>query len=201
MLVNRVNTLETTVAAQQATINSLTNDVKYLKDLVNSREQQSRDSTIRIFNFPGSDAETNLTNKVYDKLLKPILAAAKQKGDLATLPQVGTTIEDIYRAGKFAAGANKPPPPIVVKLTSTTIRLALLRNKRLNTPPPQEGGKRMTIAEDLTPPTYKKYRELLSDDRVEKGWTINGSIFIVKKSDKSVIRVRSAYDSIDQILG
>jgi len=201
LLVTRVNTLETTVAAQQATINALNTDVKNLKDLVNFREQQHRSSTIRVFNFPGSDAETNLATKVYDRLFKPILAAAKQKGDLATLPQVGTTIENIYRAGKFAAGANKPPPPIVVKLSSTTIRMALLRNKRLNTPPPPEGGKRLVIAEDLTPATYKKYRELLSDDRVEKGWTIDGGIYIVKKSDKSVIRVRSAYDSIDEILG
>ncbi len=153
-------------ASQKSTIEALTADVRSLKDIVNHHEQQSRATSLRIFNFPGSCDETGLATKVYDRLLKPILAAAKAKGDLATLPQVGNTIEDIYRAGKFAAGANKPPPPIVVKLTSPTIRMALLRNKR-----------------------------------VEKGWTMNGGIFLVKKSDKSVVKVKSIYDSIDEILG
>jgi len=201
LLVNRVNTLEATVASQKTTIEALTADVKSLKDIVNYHEQQTRASSLRIFNFPGSGDETALATKVYDRLLKPILAAAKAKGDLATLPQVGNTIEDIYRAGKFAAGANKPPPPIVVKLTSPTIRMALLRNKRLSTPPPAEGAKRMIIAEDLTPATHKRYRELIGDERVEKGWTMNGCIFLVKKSDKSVVKVKSIYDSLDEILG
>ena len=201
LLVNRVNVLETTVASQKSTIEALTADVRSLKDIVNHHEQQSRASSLRILNFPGSGDETALASKVYDRLFKPILAAAKAKGELTTLPQVGNTIEEIYRAGKFAAGANKPPPPIVVKLASPTIRMALLRNKRLSTPPPAEGAKRMVITEDLTPATHKRYRELISDDRVEKGWTINGGILLVKKSDKSVVKVKSIYDSNDEILG
>jgi hypothetical protein len=59
----------------------------------------------------------------------------------------------------------------------------------------------MVITEDLTPATHKRYRELISDDRVEKGWTINGGILLVKKSDKSVVKVKSIYDSNDEILG
>ena len=95
------------------------------------------------------------------------------KGDLLTLPQVGTTITEVYRAGRFSQGVNKPPPPVVVKFTSPNIRMAVLKNKRTNMPLPTEvGAKRFIIVEDLTPATYRKLQELAGDDRVDKAWTI-----------------------------
>lgn len=136
LLVTRVTTLEATVSAQQKAISDLQSEVKHLKERDNEREQDLRSNALRLFNFPGSDSETNLSGRVYEKLLKPILAAAKSKGDIATLPQVGNTIVEIFRVGKFAAGANKPPPPIVIKFASSAVRVAILKNKRNNTPPP-----------------------------------------------------------------
>jgi len=160
-----------------------------------------RGNALRIFNFPGSDSETNLAAKVYDKLLKPILAAAKSKGDLTTLPQCANTIDDIFRVGKFAAGANKPPPPIVVKFSSPAVRLAILKNKRLHTPPPEGGAKKMVLTEDLTSPSYRKMKELNEDERVSKVWSRNGVLWLVKTGDNMPpIQVRSVYDSNDKIL-
>jgi len=199
-LVTRVTTLETKVTAQDAAIASLTAEVKYLKESFNDREQFFRMDTLRIFNVPGSNNETGLSAKVYDTLLKPILAAARANGDLPTLPQVGNTISEIFRAGRFAQGANKPPPPIIVKFCSSNIRMAILRNKRNNTPPPEVGNKRITIVEDLTPPNHKKMRDLLADERVEKVWTLSGSIWFSTKKDKKAIKVKSPYESNDSII-
>jgi hypothetical protein len=190
----------------ESSVKSLTLEVKQLKDHVNSREQESRVTAIRLFNFPGSNEEINLAGRIYDKILKPILQAAKSKGDISSIPQVGNTISDVFRVGRFAQGANKPPPPILIKLATPALRLAILRNKRNNTPPPSEeerslGVKRFLIAEDLTSPTYRKLKELLQDDRVLKAWTINGTIWVVPKGDNaSPLRVKSAYDHNDLIL-
>jgi len=200
-LVSRVTALETRVTEQDKTIASLQAEIKTLKDRDNNREQQSRGNALRIYNFPGSGDEVNLAAKVYEKLLKPILAAAKAKGELPTLPQVGNTIEDVYRTGKFAAGQNKPPPPIVVKFSSPAVRLAVLRNKRNNTPPPGENQKKMSISEDLTPATHRKLKDLLADERVAKVWTLNGSLRYVTHSENSKpMMVKSVFDSNDKIL-
>jgi len=200
-LVNRVTTLETRVAEQDKIIASMQAEMRLLKDRDNSRDQQSRGNALRIYNFPGSGDETNLAAKVYDRLLKPILAAAKSKGELPTLPQVGNTIENVYRVGKFAAGSNKPPPPLIVKFSSPAIRLAVLRNKRNNPPPPGENQKKITISEDLTPASHCKLKDLLEDERVAKVWTLNGSIWYVTNAENAKPKfVKSVFDSNEKIL-
>jgi len=201
MVTGRVTVLESKATAQDTSIASLVSEVKLLKEQANERDQAGKLNALRIFNFPGSDSETGLAASVYDTVLKPILAAAKQKGDLTTLPQVGSTIAEIFRAGKFSQGVMKPPPPIIIKFTTPTIRMAILRNKRTNTPPPAEAGdKRFILVEDLTHTTYKKLRELAEDDRVEKAWTIGGHIWLITKKNKAPIKVKSILDSNEAIL-
>ena len=110
-LVAKVSSLEIKLAVSEATIVALSSEVKYLKDRDNARDQSDRQLSLRIFNVPGSNSETGLTSKVYEDVLKPLLSAAKSQGEIPTLPQVGTTIAECYRAGKFSPGSNKPPPP------------------------------------------------------------------------------------------
>ena len=200
-LVKKVTTLETTVSEQGKLISTLQEEVKHLKERDNTREQTLRGNSLRLFNFPGSGSETNLAATVYDKLLKPILAAAKSKGDIATLPQMPNTISEVFRVGKFAAGANKPPPPIVIKFTTPAVRLAILKNKRLHTPPAEGGNKKMVLTEDLTTPSHRKMKELQADDRVAKVWTRSGVLWLCKTGDNMPpIQVKSVYDTNDKIL-
>lgn len=200
-IVTRVTTLEAIVTEQDNAIKSLQQEVRLLKDRDNVREQCSRGNALRLFNFPGSDSETNLASKVYDKLLKPILVAAKAKGDYPTVPQVGTTIEEVFRVGKFAHGSNKPPPPIIIKFSTPAVRIAVLKNKRVSTPSPEEGQKRMVLVEDLTPATHKKMTSLLEDQRVAKVWSMGGVLWYVKRGDnQSPKQVKSIFDSNDAIL-
>ncbi len=64
------------------------------------------------------------------------------------------------------------------------------------------GAKKYAMSEDLTTPTYRKYRSLLEDERVEKAWTRSGEVWVVRKGENQrPILVKSVYDSNDQILG
>jgi len=98
------------------------------------------------------------------------------------------------------------PSPIIIKLCSKQLRLAILKNKKtsISSPTTQEraaGIKRFVLVEDLTPPNYKKLSELLGDERIEKAWSIEGRLrFVLSGSDKSVKKVKSVYDSVDQYI-
>jgi len=212
-VVTRVSTLETTVAAQalviksqEETIKTLVADVKTLKEKTNAQDQHLKSNAVRLFNFPGSNDETGLHTKVYDRILKPILVAAKAKGDLATVPQLKNVIKECFRAGCFAAGSNKPPPPVIIKFISPAVRLAILKNKRTNTPSPSEaekalGLKKFALAKDLTTPTYRKLQELQKEEGVSKAWAMGGEIWFVKNEENSQPRkVKSVYDPIGVIL-
>jgi len=197
----KVATLEAKNLALEKTIINLSTEVKQLKEQFNTREQQLRSNSVRLFNFPGSNNETGLAAKVYDKVLKPILAAAKAKGEIATLPQVGTAIEEVFRVGKFAAGPGKPPPPVLIKFTSPDLRLAILRNKRVSMPPPTDSSKKFIITEDLTTPTYRKLQEIREHENVARAWTMNGSIWFVPAGEnQSAKKVKSIYDDISTIV-
>jgi uncharacterized coiled-coil protein SlyX len=201
-MVARVTSLEAKVETQEKTIGYLRCEVRALQNRVNDHEQERRNLSLRLFHFPGSDSETGLAKKVYDKLLKPILKAAHAKGDLPTTPQVDNVIEEIYRAGRFAAGANKPPPPIIIKFVSPAVRKAILMHKRNNTPPPDSGSKRLILTEDLTPDTHKKLKQLMDDERVVKVWSRSGTLWYVPRGDNAKAKiVKSVFLSNDQILG
>jgi hypothetical protein len=69
------------VASQETAISTLEKEVKKLKELTNDREQQSRENVIRLFNLSEDDNAADqgkaLANRVYDRILKPVMVAAK----------------------------------------------------------------------------------------------------------------------------
>ena len=212
-LTSTVGTLEAKVASQEVTIINMQKEMKKMKEQLNDSDQQSRGQYIRLFNFPlaeddnSADLGRALASRVYDRVLKPIIVAAKAKNEIATVPQCTNVIEDIYRVGKpTTRDGVLRPPPIIIKLCSKQLRLAILKNKKASIPSPttQEraaGIKRFVLVEDLTPPTYKKLTELLGDDRVEKAWSVEGRLrFVLMGNDKGVKKVKSVFDSVDQIV-
>jgi len=192
-------------------VKSLNKEVRELKTQLNIRDQQGRGKSLRLFGVPITPEEANsgpeaykaLSKRVYD-IIKPMLTAAKTKGELDTVPQLNTAVEDCYRVGRFD---QKTPPPIIINFTNRRVRMAVLRYKKLNTPSPSEdekksGAVKFSLVEDLTGPTYRKLKEIQQDVRVERAWTMDGSIRYTTSGDKSgaVRRVRSIYDSIDIII-
>jgi hypothetical protein len=209
-LEEKVISLETKTAAQEAVINSLKKEVQHLKESSNDRDQADRGNTLRLFGLPLSrderDGNKTTAAVAYDRILKPILSAAKSKGSVPSVPQLSSLVTECYRVGKPGPSESGSPPPIIIKFVNPQHRLAILRTKKENTPSPTDaeraaGFKRFVIVEDLTPANHKTLKDLNSDDRVEKVWSVDGRIrFVLSGDDKSVKRVKSVFDSVDSII-
>jgi len=209
-LEEKVLSLETKTAAQEAVINSLKKEVQHLKESSNDRDQADRGNTLRLFGLPLSrderDGNKTTAAVAYDRILKPILSAAKSKGSVPSVPQLSSLVTECYRVGKPGSSESGSPPPIIIKFVNPQHRLAILRTKKENTPSPTDaeraaGFKRFVIVEDLTPANHKTLKDLNSDDRVEKVWSVDGRIrFVLSGDDKSVKRVKSVFDSVDSII-
>jgi hypothetical protein len=204
-LKQKVDDLQAKVGHQEDTIKRLKEQNNYLKQLIKGK-------TMRLFNFPmgedeAADTGRALAARVYERVLKPLLTAAKAKNELSTVPQCNNVVDSIYRVGKPTVmdGVTRPSP-IVIRLCSKQLHTAIMKCKREATPAPstQEkaaGIRRFVVVEDLTAPTYKLLRELLEDDRVEKAWSVNGRLrYVQTGDDKSVKHVKSVFDPMDTIL-
>ena len=211
-LESKVSVLQVTSVAHEHSITELQREVKQLKEAGNVRDQEARANVIRIFNLPSTDDESANSNKilaakVYERVFKPVLTAAKAKGDLATLPQQQTLIEDCFRARGPNTNSNSgPPPPVIVKLTTHAYKVALMRNKRDNIPAPSRsevtsGARPLFMVEDLTAVTHMKMKELKEDKRVAKIWSVDGLIRLtLSTSPEYVIKVKSPYVDFEKIL-
>jgi hypothetical protein len=214
-----VNRIEATQAEHkvritecEAKIEVLDRQVYELRNIVNMREQEQRNMSIRISGFPLLDDEKASTDakflakKIYEKALYPVLAAAKAKNDIDKIPTLNNTIASCYRVGaNFARANTATPPPLVIKLQSEHVRMAILKNKRLSTPSPTDeekamGLKKMIIMEDLTPACYKLLRDLQRSEEVQKAWTVEGRIRFLLTGSQTIHKVKSVFDSASGII-
>jgi hypothetical protein len=196
----------------EAKIGVLDRQVYDLRNIVNQREQELRNMSIRISGFPLQDDEKASTDakflakKIYEKALYPVLAGAKAKNDIDKIPNLNNTIASCYRVSANTARANtSTPPPVVIKLQSEHARMAILKNKRLSTPSPTAeekalGLKKMIIMEDLTPSCYKQLRELQRSEEVQKAWTVEGRIRFLLTGSQTIHKVKSVFDPASQII-
>jgi len=202
----RVTTLE-------GEVSSMSKEIKSLKEVVNHREQLARNLVIRINGLPlsedeihGPDAAGAAAKAAYDRILRPILTAAKTKAIIPTTPSLNNTIVKAYRF-TIKSASMSGPPPIVLTLASSAIKTAIFKAKKDAMPTTSDadkaaGSKRFTMAEDLTPPTYQFLQRLREDKRVSRAWSVDGAIRYVRDGDKDNIvrKIRSIYDSLDSIL-
>ena len=153
-----------------------------------------------------SSGSQYISEKIYERILRPILTVAKAKNFVEKVTNLHNTISNCYRVGSTAAKPGQSnPPPIVVKLCNPQLRIAILKCKKDSTPKPTDaekaaGFKRFNIAEDLTPPAFKKLKELQGREESAKAWTIDGKIFFVMKDSTSIMKVSSVFDDIRVIL-
>ena len=182
-------------------------ELRSVKNTLNVREQQLRSAQVRVFNFPvAADDATALTARIYDRILRPLLSAAKTAGDLGSVPQVQNVVETCYRAFvQEEPEEGQPPPPVVIRFTNKQLKIAVLKQRRQSMPVPSEGEqkkgiKRFLIVEDLTPPAHKLLKAMQADPRTDKVWSVNGQIHYSIPGKSGYKKVRSVFDSIDQIL-
>ena len=200
----------TAIAELRAELQQNKLDVKSLKTSHNQREQRLRATTIRLFNFPvilgeSVDNYRPLATRVYDKVLKPALVAARAAGDVGSVSQQQNCVEACFRA--FSPKEPPPgaaPPPIIIRLVSNAIKFAVMKNRK-HIPAPVEdsqlGVKRYVLVEDLTPEALSLFRSLQRDERTEKVWTLNGVIHYTKPGISGFSKVKNIFDPLDTILG
>ena len=219
-LQEKVTLLETAVVVLNETVASLSKEVAELKDKSNARDQQARGHSLRLYGLGLGEEEDNsaesgraLLKRVYDTIVKPVLAAARANKQLEALPSLANAVSEVYRVRVGAPKQAIPgqpvepqlPPPLIVKFASAHVRMAFLKNKKTSLPPPTAaeraaGITKYVAVEDLTAPTYKKLREMLDSDKVDKVWAADGRLRFTVPGNKNIGKVKSVYSSIDDIL-
>jgi hypothetical protein len=100
---------------------SVKKELRHAKESINRMELASRSLTIRVLGLPVSQEESAspgeanriATKAAYDKIFKPIWAAAKGRGTISTVPQLNTAVESGYRLRSFAKDKRgNPLPPL-----------------------------------------------------------------------------------------
>jgi hypothetical protein len=202
---------QTKISQLEDQVCGLNGEVKQLKELVNLREQQARNLTVRILGLPvtedevnGPDPATSTARTAYERMVRPILSAAKTKGKISTLPALQNTVIKVYCTSK-PSPAN-PPPPIILHLVSANIKTAIFSAHKDALPNPTDaekaaGLKKFLLVEDLTPTTFAFLKLLKEDKRVERAWTVDGQIKFIKAGDKEnvICKVQSIYNTIDSL--
>jgi hypothetical protein len=218
----RVEKLEAKVLSLEDSVKKITKELATMKDQNNAREQLLRGHSIRIIGVPISEEESSsrepakvLLKKVFERVIKPVLIAAKSNGHIDTVPSMSNTVSEIYRVrmglpqAQGVVGLPRPPtlpPPIIVKFTSLDLRTAFMRNKRVSIPAVSEaeklaGVKKILAVEDLTGPSHKKMRELIAEPAVEKVWSVDGRLRFTLVGDNTIVRrVKSVFDPVAAII-
>ncbi len=228
-LSTRLDSISTTVTSLQSTVDTHTSDIAQLRSEIKTlktsqqvREQRLRASTIRLFNYPYFAGESldnfkALTAKVYDRVIRPTLVAAKSAGDVGSVQQQQNVVESCFRvyprghsgaagdaANDGATGPSTPSGPIIIRLSNTAIKSTIMKHRK-SIPPPSDGERRdgvrrFVLVEDLTPEAYGLLKALQQDTRTEKVWSSHGQLFYTVPGVPGYKRVRNIFDSIDTIL-
>ena len=120
----KVDTIDTSFAMYRketdAKLDALQQELVNVKISANNRDQILRMKSVKLSGFPisddeknASDAEKFLAKRVYDKILLPILTAAKEDGALDSVPTLAKTIDEIRRISAWS-----PPSANVVGLAT-----------------------------------------------------------------------------------
>ncbi len=213
-----VNKIDAKQTAQEARIVKLESDVTVLKqqvhslkNIVNRREQESRGLSVRISGFPYTDEEKGSTDskylakKLHERVIQHLLNQAKLKNYIDRVPALDKTISSCHRLRTNSPTGTASPPPIILKFVSDQVRLAALRCKRQHMPAPSpserdQGILKFSMAEDLTPSTFAKLKELSREECIIKSWTINGRIKFMIRDDTRIHTVRSVFDDVPDII-
>ena len=213
-----ITQLSTKVTNLEAKVETLEKEMKDMQGNVNDREQYARSWSIRINGLDVSKEEEDrlgkdraVMKKAYDRVLKPILQAAKDEGVIESVPSsYYNLLENGHKLQYFKRPGAKPskpgPPAVIVRFSSRFMRNTVLRNKRKHTPNPSAaevvaGSSKYSIYEDLTRMNFQLLKSLIEDTRFSKCWTVDGKIrFILAEDSTNRIHiVTNIHQSLDVI--
>ena len=191
-------------------------EITDLKSQLNTIQQGERSCNLRVLGLdvPAEDIAAlgpskAIMKKVYDRLIKPVLVAAKAKNVLDTVPKIDTVLASAHMAGKPIRDAQGRtlPAPIIVKFQSPELRNVVLKHKKASLPEPSAaeraaGIRKFLLAEDLTKANLDLFKRLIDDKRIGTVWTIGGCarFVLADDADKHVHKAASPFLSVDQIV-
>lgn len=175
---------------------------------LNALEQHHRSWSVRVNGVQLSSAEEvsirAVKNRVFNEVLKPILAGAVECGDLHEVPCMDNVIEHAHvlpaREGQVK--------PIICRFTIREYRSLVFKHKKTYAPreaadPPNRarpGRYRFPFFEDLTKMTFTKMRAIATHPRVEACWSSGGQLRFKLKEGGVVHRVHNVLDTADDIV-
>jgi hypothetical protein len=187
-------------------------EISGLHHRMNTMEQYNRSWSIRVNNIPLSPEDEKNPRKVmevvYNKLVLPILTGAHQQGAIDNIPTIQSAIETAH----ILPGKPNSPKPIIVRFFSRHLKQILFLFKKDFSPKPPSSSISSSPSqrtprhlypffEDLTRDNFMKMRALAADQRVSACWSVGGQIrFRLTSNPEIVHRVKSVYDSVDNIL-
>lgn len=200
----------------------LTNN-SFLEAKCNELEQYNRSWSVRIQNIPLTEEEekspAKTRDKVYNLALLPILAGAKERGDISIIPEADQLLEVAHvLAGK--PGENKP---VIARFYNRIDKALCLRLKRDFAPrkarqaatgrkeasggdpgpgtrQEERGWFAYPFTEDLTRLNFTKMRAISRDPKVHACWSINGALRFRLVDSNVVKKVHSVFDSVESII-
>ena len=218
-----IEALKAQLATKDKIVEQLTKESKIqqgeiveLKSQLNTIQQAERGCNVRVLGLdvPADDISAlrqckAIMKRVYERLLKPVLTAAKAKNAIDTVPKMDTVLASAHLAGKpyKDSQGRTLPAPIIVKFHSQDLRNVVLKYKKENLPSPLDseravGIKKYLLSEDLTKANLEVFKRLIADKRVGTVWTIGGTarFVLAEDEDRRVFRVSSPFLPTDQII-
>lgn len=213
-LVNEMKEVREELKGVKEELSSAKKELGDCKKRDNDREQYARCWSVRVFGLEVTKEEEDaygkdaaVMRKAYNKIFKPVLTAAKNKGACESIPGWQNLLSNGHKVGKpYLKNGIMQPPACIVRFSSRYMRNVFLRHKKENMPSPSEdekkaGVSKFSVTEDLTKANYDMLQKLIKEESVDKAWTIDGNIRFVTVGDKSTTRrVRSPFDQVKDIL-
>ncbi len=169
-------------------------------------EQHSRRNNLRVFNFEvdgdSNDCET-LGDQLYEKALLPILRGAVAKKRIREVPSRDKLICSTH----FLQGKEGKPKPVICRLVNNYYRTVILQCRKefaprgtsslsVNRAPPY----RYPIYEDVAAEMFRYSQQLAAHSGVDAAWIAGGSIRYHLVGSDTVLRVKSIFTPVDELL-
>ena len=166
--------LKAEIAVLKGKVKTLEDNLEKVAAKANDNEQFSRRQNVRVTGFVEEDEE-NCAEKFVN--------LCREKIGLGVNDDI---VDRAHRVGKKEEGTNRA---IIVRLKTHKVKLAILRNRK------NLRGSGFYINEDLTKINQKlSYTARVTCTNVDTSWTVDGKIFVKRKSDGRRFQVANQFD-------
>ena len=164
------------IAALEGKVKTLEDTIEKVAAKANDNEQYSRRQNVRVTGFVEEEEEEE------ENCAEKFVNLCREKISLDVNDEI---VDRTHRVGEKEEGANRA----IVRLKTHKDKLTILRNRR------NLRGSGFYINEDLTNINQKlSYTARVTCSNVDTSWTVDGKIFVKRKSDGRRFQVANQSD-------